>query len=407
MSIQLLAETPRAGRLNHRFIVAQGSSIGDALAQTILTQARDQAEGKDYLAVSRSAQQTGGREGEEILVLHGVNVQALSQRQREEIRAKLKRYLDALETLVTKDIDWEHEGVNPVLQRAELKQWEQAFKELTKVSLLKQRWVMMAGAAVVLLVSTWFFAWFDDLGNSGTPEPSVSVEERFTQQLTQLGWSSEKSLNQANFSEQQWQEIENDLDKPSDEQLTAFDVALLFASETDKQQVAKFFTDEEKLKYPPLQAKWQKVHKLLTALNDLKSIELYQSCSQLEMNSQEHPYLDLVCLSLKNAEKLKLSHIDDSSPFLKSENIKALNVLNMSEKITELKQEMGDKNLDENQLFSYICHYEHLVTKSVTEANKSSELRSRFLCEIGNFEEALRKLKENFSDVFQCKQTRH
>ena len=92
----LVAITPRAGELNHRFILPSGLGITDGVAEYFISQANSAMEGRDYLAVRSWAAQQSGRAGYELLVLTGIDVKAMSERQRRKIEEKLVNRLREL-----------------------------------------------------------------------------------------------------------------------------------------------------------------------------------------------------------------------------------------------------------------------------------------------------------------------
>ena len=119
----LFAETPRAGRWNHRFLVPNELSMSEEQLAENAARARQRAQGADYLAVVRQVeQQDGGRMADELLVLHGVNVEHLDAATRRVLVKRLEERLDDLEHLV-EIIDWEQEGKRLVVHRQELSQW--------------------------------------------------------------------------------------------------------------------------------------------------------------------------------------------------------------------------------------------------------------------------------------------
>ncbi len=130
--IQLIAETPRAGQWNHCFIVAPtGDLSGEEVIREVLTAARHCPQGEDYLAVSvEAAQMLSGRTGREILVLTGIEVNRLSDTQRQQVMVQLERRLADLATLVTEKVDWEQEGKGGLVKRVELVDWEKDFSDL-------------------------------------------------------------------------------------------------------------------------------------------------------------------------------------------------------------------------------------------------------------------------------------
>ena len=132
--LQLIAETPRAGSHNHRFIASKESELSDKDIGKMIVASRQHMAGHDYLAISsETVQQAGGRFGNEVLVLSGINVKKLSHHQRINILLSLKARLTDLETLVTKTIDWEQrENSALVCKRSELSDWVQDFSDLSQ-----------------------------------------------------------------------------------------------------------------------------------------------------------------------------------------------------------------------------------------------------------------------------------
>lgn len=171
--IQLIAETPRAGKWNHRFIVAPTGDLSDSEVAKVVAAARFTPQGEDYLAVSvKTAQSASGRTGDEILVLTGIAVNKLSDTQRHQIMVQLTQRLAELAVLVTEKIDWEQEGKTLLLKCVELANWEKDFKELPiakKVKpptekLLPRKWtpgqLKLAGGVIgILLVLTIVWMW--------------------------------------------------------------------------------------------------------------------------------------------------------------------------------------------------------------------------------------------------------
>jgi hypothetical protein len=126
MSIFFIAQTPRAGEKNHCLVVPCHLPVCEREIFARINAAIYQPIGKDYMAVSQVVEQAAStRQGHEILVLVGLNVNKLSSQQRDEVCLKLKHYLSEFETLVTKQIDWEHENDHLLVCRPELEQWGQ------------------------------------------------------------------------------------------------------------------------------------------------------------------------------------------------------------------------------------------------------------------------------------------
>jgi len=128
---QLVAETPRAGKWNHRFIAAPNGSFSDSDVAKMIAAARRKPQGDDYLAViAETTQSMSGRTGKEILALTGVDVKKLSDNQRQQIVDQLDQQLTDLATLVTEVIDWDKEGQAILVKRPELGEWEKRFVDL-------------------------------------------------------------------------------------------------------------------------------------------------------------------------------------------------------------------------------------------------------------------------------------
>ncbi|MCA9174737.1 MAG: hypothetical protein KDB14_09665 [Planctomycetales bacterium] len=119
----LFAETPRAGRWNHRFLVPESLSLSEEQLAEQAARARRRPQGANYLAVVRSVEQPAtGRAADELLVLHGVEVERLDAATRRVLLKRLAQRLEDLEQLV-EALDWEQEGKRLVVHRRELKEW--------------------------------------------------------------------------------------------------------------------------------------------------------------------------------------------------------------------------------------------------------------------------------------------
>jgi hypothetical protein len=132
----LIAQTPRACLENHCIVIPPHLAIPEREVFNRLSAAIYQPEGKDYIAVSNTVEQTKTcRQGHEVLVLVGLDVKRLSDTEREQVRSKLKYYLAKFEILVTKTINWEQESGGLVVPRPELEIWEQDnfFHQLPRV----------------------------------------------------------------------------------------------------------------------------------------------------------------------------------------------------------------------------------------------------------------------------------
>ncbi len=139
---QLVAETPRAGKLNHRFLAAANSTLSDSEVSQIVATARKNQKGDNYLAVTvDTAQPLSGRTGKEILVLVGINVKKLSEIQHQQILEQLEQRLTDLATLVTEKIDWDdRKNQALLLKHPELGKWETDFSDLSVFQHQRIKW---------------------------------------------------------------------------------------------------------------------------------------------------------------------------------------------------------------------------------------------------------------------------
>lgn len=108
----LFAETPRAGRLGHRFLVAADNPLSEPLLSAFARAVNaDDAPvwGANFLGVAHPAEQFVGptvRIGREIMIVAGVDVERLSESSRARLSEKLKDFLNRLESEVLQVIDW-------------------------------------------------------------------------------------------------------------------------------------------------------------------------------------------------------------------------------------------------------------------------------------------------------------
>ncbi len=189
---QLVAETPRAGKWNHRFIAAQNGSLSDSEVAKMIAAARRNPQGDDYLAViAETTQSMSGRTGKEILVLTGVDVKKLSDNQHQQIVAQLEQRLADLATLVTEEIDWDKEGQAILVKRPELGEWEKGFVGLPiftpqqKVAVSKKPisnpfkivGVVVVGILFVLGLGIWSLQDSDSESSPAIPGSSSIDEE--------------------------------------------------------------------------------------------------------------------------------------------------------------------------------------------------------------------------------------
>ena len=173
----LIAETPRAGQLNYRFIVPRGTDINTRDLERYFGTARGRAEsvGHGYIAVSRAVYQEGGREGNETLVLANVDTQALPAPDCAWIVDKLNERISELGNLVTESIDWAKEGGTATVECEKLNEWSKDFRDLPSIKRSKWRgWGKMAIilVAVALVggvgVQYWPSGWLEQLNEIWT-----------------------------------------------------------------------------------------------------------------------------------------------------------------------------------------------------------------------------------------------
>lgn len=145
MALRLLAQTPRAGRWNHRLLVAPQHGFSETEVLEYLARASAEPIGKDYIAVSRDVRQaSSGREGREMLVLVGVASTSLSPEQHQKLSRLLNEMLERLADLVTEQIDWDREGKRLLVERDELERWVQKVA-LPDEQLFKTKWQRFVG----------------------------------------------------------------------------------------------------------------------------------------------------------------------------------------------------------------------------------------------------------------------
>jgi hypothetical protein len=135
----LIAETPRAGKWNHRYIGPQGSEISSDQAATIFESVRasENRGGDNYMAItSGPVRQVDGtsRIGVETLVLYGIDTRKLGPNEKGAVKRELTALIDQLAILVTEQIQWDTEGTDLVVKRKELAEWQSFFSRLPTIS---------------------------------------------------------------------------------------------------------------------------------------------------------------------------------------------------------------------------------------------------------------------------------
>lgn len=123
----IFALTPRAGRWHHRFLIPTGAAWPQEKLGRLADQASKSSEGSDYVSFQRSVtQSTTGRTGVELVLIQDSRLRGVDSETRRRIAQTLETYSAALDALVTMEIDWEAVGVELVVQRPELRQWQLA-----------------------------------------------------------------------------------------------------------------------------------------------------------------------------------------------------------------------------------------------------------------------------------------
>ncbi len=126
--LALFVETPRAGELGHRFLVAGNDQARERqIAEYVKSVDKDVSVGANFIGVARSVRQHSGtaiRTGREIIVLAGVDVSRITGPSRDQLLTTLQKHLDRLEHLVLRGIDWSRlPNAELVVRSAELSQW--------------------------------------------------------------------------------------------------------------------------------------------------------------------------------------------------------------------------------------------------------------------------------------------
>ncbi len=125
---RLFARTPRAGHHNSVDLIPDGATLPPEFDRYVRLVAGGQPRGDDYLGVSRKVVQAGGREMDEVVILHGLNTSGLGPPQLLAVQMVLDQALAGVGQLVTREIDWKAHGPAPVA-RPELNEWLAAAKK--------------------------------------------------------------------------------------------------------------------------------------------------------------------------------------------------------------------------------------------------------------------------------------
>ncbi len=192
-----MIETPRAGKWNHRHIVAPG--IQQQAYLDIIETARQKSEGDNFLAVghdNKVKQFTTDRYAPELLILAGVDTKRLSKNQKQALHDSLTSLLEPVDKLVTGDIDWNREGENDPVVRKELADWfNKHFKGIEAIVWNKKSKRLskktMSTMTVILLVSLGLGGYFS-LKGGGDEDPDVIAANQLIEVLSNAQSPSDK-----------------------------------------------------------------------------------------------------------------------------------------------------------------------------------------------------------------------
>lgn len=225
----LIAVTPRAGRWNHRTLVANNWHEDILELDQLVQMARQQLRGDAWLAVVHTVKQFNSeREGDELLILGDVAVEKLSPEDIDDITAKLTRCLESdLTQLITATIDWTQEGKTDPIKRSELTDcyhhlftelalppaidnllWNESCarrdmskqKEKTKNKQNKKMILAVAGAVVLVIALAVSAATFFDLFNKESMN-KVSVLNESVCNLFSQDKVEECTITQTDYNE--------------------------------------------------------------------------------------------------------------------------------------------------------------------------------------------------------------
>jgi hypothetical protein len=127
----LIAETPFAGGHGPRYLAPPGRDVDVGMAAYYVGRLRDdeddaeEIEGDDYLAVRRTlTDDATGESAPEILVLAGIDVDRLSDADKDALLEQLRERLEVLNDAVAA-VDWAIAGCGPVVEIPELEEWHE------------------------------------------------------------------------------------------------------------------------------------------------------------------------------------------------------------------------------------------------------------------------------------------
>jgi hypothetical protein len=203
-AFHLIGQTPRAGELNHRFIVSPQCPFLEVDLQRKLAQASQQLAwsdspfilGEDFIAVhvKRTQTSTGARQGDEWLVLVNAAIANYSIAQRDKVAQWLKDKLDTAFDELVKQVNWK-EARGIVFKHPDIAQWENEivdiFPDLLHVPLPEKNSVVskstkpsnkiIMGAAAVLVFIVAVLAFYFSSSENKTPENPPEASNQIEQ----------------------------------------------------------------------------------------------------------------------------------------------------------------------------------------------------------------------------------
>tara|TARA_Y100000310_G_scaffold340800_1_gene437816 strand:+ start:2759 stop:3244 length:486 start_codon:yes stop_codon:yes gene_type:complete len=133
-----IIETPRAGQWGHRFITTSNFKSDSLVVANYCMRGFRQTEGDDFISSTRLVKQISPngavRDGNEIIMLAGINVSKLTVQEKIRITKELEKHLVDLEYLIKHVIDWDIEGKNLIVKRKELDLWLKEMIEFLKIT---------------------------------------------------------------------------------------------------------------------------------------------------------------------------------------------------------------------------------------------------------------------------------
>lgn len=218
----LIAETPRAGKQNHCFIIPEGCKLTSVELAQILSKGQTQPFSDQHAAISveNVAQVSGSRNGTETLIYYNSSPVFQTEPDRLSAEKFLKAHVKSLGQLV-QTIEWDKHASQNKIERKELSEWQNEFEQSVLSSLTesilpdqqsesKSRYLIGAVGAAAFAISAFAFAvWFFSQSNeervhtSPLDSKTISVDgtEQASTENTEFGEQPKsKSGEPANLS---------------------------------------------------------------------------------------------------------------------------------------------------------------------------------------------------------------